>query len=124
MNTIEITVDGENRNFRPGDRIPCLVRWDLEEHPQAIEVSLVWHTRGIGNEDVGVGDTHREEAPDAQGEQRFELTAPEFPYSFSGKLISLGWDLEAHVVKERGKDGPNTTDRIVIAPEGEEIQLR
>ena len=123
MNEIRIEFPDENRSFRPGDRVRCTVHWDLEEIPRAIVASLVWHTRGIGTEDVGVADSIREESPPARDEHSFEFTAPEYPYTFSGKLISLDWEIEAHRENSRGKAKESIAETIVIAPEGVEIEL-
>ena len=123
MNEIGIEFLDANRSFRPGDRVKCTVRWDLEEIPRAIVVSLVWHTRGIGTEDVGVADSMREESPPARDEHTFEFTAPEYPYTFSGKLISLDWEIEAHRENSRKKAKDSVAETIVIAPDGVEIEL-
>jgi hypothetical protein len=55
----------------------------------------------------------------AFGEQRVSLRAPSGPYSFSGRLISLLWALEA--VAEPG--GEVARREIVLSPSGEEVRL-
>lgn len=118
-NSIRIELAPDAAAFAPGERIACTVRWELDEAPESIEANLVWHTRGIGTEDVGVGDTAPVVAPAARGSERLELTAPAFPYSFSGKLVSLAWEVEVHV----DPDGPTASRPIVISPDRREITL-
>ena len=110
--------------FRPGETIEVVARWDLDFEPQKVEANLVWHTRGIGNEDVGVGATDRIESPDARDDSHvFRLRAPAFPYTFSGKLISLDWEVELIAVDERGRTQESARETIVIAPDAVEIEL-
>ena len=109
--------------YRPGETIECTAEWSVDEPPRAIEANLVWHTRGIGNEDVGIGATVREESPLATGERTFALVAPDFPYTFSGKLISLDWEIEVQVIDARGRGRESVQERVVIAPEGVELDL-
>jgi len=119
MSTVRIGTRDERTAYRPGGIIEGAIGWELAEAPKAIEVRLFWHTRGKGTEDTEVVDQVRFEQPAMQGAEPFRFTAPEQPYSFSGRLISVIWSLE--VVVLRG--GPSARLDLVIAPEAREIVL-
>jgi len=121
MSELSLTLSPHGGGYRPGETIECEVRWDFEEQPEAIIVRLVWHTRGLGSEDVGIGATHRQEEPSRRGEARVSLIAPAFPYSFYGKLISLEWEVEAHPEGLSRRSRRSASCAIVIAPGGEEL---
>ena len=93
-------------------------RWP--DDAEAIEIRLFWYTEGKGTRDVGVEGTERVDRPDRNGHRDFSFTAPEGPYSFSGKLISLMWSIELVVLKV-GK-----TERldIGIGPRPIEVTLK
>jgi hypothetical protein len=57
------------------------------------------------------------ERPEAEEARPFLFTAPAFPVSFSGRIISLVWALE--LVVTPGKDCARL--HLVISPTGEEL---
>lgn len=105
--------------FRPGDTIEGTVHWHFSEPPERVELRLFWATEGKGDQDLEVVAIVPFDPPRAQGEAPFQIQLPEGPYSFSGKLITLSWALEA--VAHPG----NRTAYLplVIAPGGKEIRL-
>jgi hypothetical protein len=112
------THDGTT-SFRPGETVEGTVRWQLPEPPEAIELRLFWSTEGKGDQDLEVVETIPFDNPGAQDRRTFRVRLPEGPYSFSGKLITLTWALEA--VALPGERAGNL--RLVVAPTGEEIRL-
>ncbi len=116
---LEVRIEGGRTGFAPGERVRGHVEWHEDAPPEAIEVRLLWHTEGRGDKDVGVARTQRIEAPSASGSSRFDLECPQGPHSFSGRLISLRWAVEATAIPQK------TTARaeLVLAPEGEELDL-
>jgi hypothetical protein len=96
------------------------VLWVLAKPPRALEIRLFWRTQGKGTEDVAIVATSPVASPPVAGEQEFEFALPASPWSFSGKLISLGWGVE--VVAE--PDGQNARVEFVLAPDAREILLR
>lgn len=112
MNQITLRIDGDRTAFRPGETITGTVRWALEEAPSEFAVRLFWYTRGKGTEDVGVVDEVPVTVGDAAGEQTFSFRLPAGPYSFSGRLISLMWSIEAVSA------APEAVDRVdlVVSP--------
>lgn len=80
--------------FKPGELIEGRASWHLDGEADAIELHLFWYTTGKGSQDVGIVRTLRTEAPEPSGHRDFSIRAPEGPYSFSGRLITLAWALE------------------------------
>ena len=119
MNRLVIDLDNQRTSFHPGDTMKGSVAWELDEEATFAEIRLFWMTRGKGDDDIGVADRVRFDAPAQAAAHRFEFDLPSEPYSFSGKLISLIWSLELSVMPS---DDATRTE-IVISPTREEIRL-
>jgi hypothetical protein len=119
MNQLKIGAREDRRQFRPGEELVGAAGWQLETAPEAVEVRLLWFSRGKGTEDVGRVETVRFEQPKAAEARPFQLRLPAGPYSFSGKLISLTWALELVVLPTK----ESTRFEFVLGPEGKEIVL-
>jgi hypothetical protein len=117
MNGLAIEIEQGRTAFGPSDEIVGKAKWQMDDSPQLLELSLFWRTEGKGTQDVGVAETIRIDNPGALGEKEFRLTAPKGPYSFSGKLISIIWALE--LSGPRGKDV--VRKEITLSPTGKEI---
>ncbi len=107
------TVDGRCE-LSPGEQLELEVDWRLLDHPEALEVRLVWHTQGKGDQDVSVVEVKRYEHPPLQDRRRCSFRLPNGPYSFSGHLISLLWCAEVVVLPS----GPTRRLDLVVAPDG------
>jgi hypothetical protein len=105
--------------FHPGDEIEGTVRWRLDPPPQSLEVRLFWYTQGKGDQDVGVVATLPLAGPGIEDRRSFRFQLPVGPYSFSGKLISLLWAIEA--VAEPGSASERC--EITVSPTGQEVVL-
>jgi hypothetical protein len=116
---LRIALANDRTAFKPGEQIAGIVRWQCESAPERIEITLGWATSGKGTTDWETVATDSIPSPPAHGEHAFRFTAPREPYSFSGKLISLTWSVEA--VAEPGDDANEV--QVVIAPDGREIVL-
>lgn len=112
------TNDGAT-SFRPGDVVEGTVRWQRASPPVVVELRLFWYTEGRGDQDVGVVQTVPFANPAAVDRRTFRVSLPEGPYSFSGKLITLAWSLEA--VAQPGDWSGRIG--ITLSPTGEEIRL-
>jgi hypothetical protein len=112
------TNDGAT-SFRPGDVVAGTLRWQLPEPPETIELRLFWSTEGKGDQDLEVVEAISFTSPGAQGRRPFQVRLPQGPYSFSGKLITLSWALEA--IAQPGNRAGNLF--ITVSPTGEEIRL-
>lgn len=103
--------------FVPGQEISGEVSWsDLKESAR-IELRLIWYTAGKGTRDLEVVNVQPIDPAQVDGSQQFQLRAPDFPFSFSGKLISLVWAVEAVVLPS----GNASTVPITIGPGGVEV---
>ena len=118
MSCIEISLDQGQMNYRPGDTVRGQVTWNLSKIPRkGLFVRLAWVTQGIGSQDCGVGAEVELSVAQEQGSSRFALMMPEGPFSFSGRLITLQWMVEASASKTLGH-AP-----VVLSSTGEEVQL-
>jgi hypothetical protein len=118
MMVIEIKLD--KNSYMPGDSISGTARWQLEEPVQSIELRLFYYTEGKGTSDVEIVETTPIANPGLSGSQQFQWRVPDSPYSFSGKLISLIWAVEAVLLPSGDADHKPFT----ISPTGQEIDLR
>ena len=119
MDWIDVSTRDGRLAFRPGETIEGTVSWRLDEAPRSVELRLFWYTEGKGDRDLEIVTTFPFEAPGAEDRRGFRLEAPAEPWSFSGKLISLTWALEA--VAEPGAKAGRT--EILISPTGSEVRL-
>jgi hypothetical protein len=103
----------------PGAVVAGEVDYDGAEPGATLAISLLWCTAGKGTEDVGVVARHALVPSGPNGTAPFRFQAPAFPWSFSGRLLSLEWFVEASV--EPG--GWVDRQRVVIAPGGAEVRL-
>ncbi len=114
-----MTITTETTAFRPGDEIRGSASWSFAKAPKSAGIRLYWHTQGKGDRDAVTVATHAIPFPQAAQSHAFTFTAPQFPYSFSGRLISLVWGLELVL----GDEEESVTCDIVIAPDAVEIDL-
>jgi hypothetical protein len=119
MNQVKIGLRENHKTLEPGEELRGAAAWKCDVAPRAVEVRLLWFTRGRGTGDVGMVDQMRFELPQAEQALPFQFNLPEAPFSFSGKLITLVWAVE--VVLEPSKDSARV--EFVMAPEGKEISL-
>lgn len=119
MSWVQIETRDGVKAFRPGDDIEGTVRWRLDQPPRSVELRLFWYTEGKGDQDVGVVETLPLADPAQEDHRSFRFRLPPGPFTFSGKLISLVWAIEA--VAEPG----DQTGRleITVSPTGREILL-
>ncbi len=119
MNQLRLGIRDDRRQFRPGEELTGAAGWELDKPPQAVEVRLLWFTRGKGTEDVSVVQTVRFDQPQAAEARPFRFQLPAAPYSFSGKLISLVWALELVALPSK----QSTRLDFVLGPDAREVVL-
>lgn len=119
MSEHRIDINTDEEGYAHGDPIRVTVSWELGESPQQLLVNLLWYTQGKGDEDIEIVTGETIDDPGPSGQRDLLLEAPNHPPSFSGKLISLTWAVEALT------EPPTAVDRkpIIIAPDAEEIHL-
>ena len=121
---VRVELENGQAAFQPGDEVRGSLYWSLDGTSQdpgreSIEVRLFWRTEGKGTGDAEIAQVEKIEAAGPQGERSFRLLLPQAPWSFSGKLISLVWAVEA-VAEASGESG--RVD-IVSAPGGREVRI-
>ncbi len=92
MSKLSLEVADQSQAYEPGASIEVDAAWDLDAQPDAIELRVVWNTRGSGTQDFRVVDTVVIDASRCE-QKRIPLTLPREPYSFDGKFVSLVWAL-------------------------------
>ena len=79
---ISIRVRDQHHPFQPGDELHCEYQLDAVDAAdvQALEVSVLWHTEGKGDEDLGVHYFERLSATEVEGRDlRASAAAPDAP---------------------------------------------
>ena len=115
---IKIQLENAEAAYRPGDTISGSVEWS-EEEGDALEARLIWFTRGKGDRDFEMVAVQHVANYGQSGNERFQFTAPHRPRSFSGKLVSLQWAIEAIVFPGQN----NTLKNLTISNSGKEIDF-
>jgi hypothetical protein len=116
---INIKINDEQTNFRPGETIAGVASWSLPVAPAGLVLELFWTTRGKGTVDLQVVESVKIDHPSPSSEQPFNLKVPNGPYSFSGKLVSLLWGLRLVIKPSQEQAQVN----LNISPTGQEINL-
>jgi hypothetical protein len=112
------TRDGVNA-FLPGETIEGTVGWHFDVPAKNVELRLLWYTEGKGDQDVTVVESVPLPNPGRDEVRPFQIRLPAGPFSFSGRLISLVWALEA--VAEPGSRAERLP--ITVSPTRQEILL-
>jgi len=115
---IKIELEKSEPVFAPAEKISGSVAWDQADGT-SMEVRLIWYTVGKGDRDFELVAVHKVAAFKPSGTERFEFAAPGRPQSFSGKLISLQWAIEAIIFPNQSAERATLT----ISKTGEEILL-
>lgn len=123
MDEIRVTTRAGQTAYRPGDQIEGSVSWNLPSPPTSVEIRLVWFTRGKGTQDVSVVESHSVAGPATMGDSAYRFLLPDGPHSFSGKLISLLWSVEA-VAFNGSKMIGSGRQEFILSPDGQEIILK
>src|SRR4051794_14580623 len=97
MPQLQITLAENRTAFSPCETISGTVAWELDTPPEEVTLNLVWSTQGKGTTDIEIVQTIPFEHPQVRDTRPFTIKLPDSPYSFSGQLISLLWNLELNI---------------------------
>jgi len=109
--TVVIRLEGDQRVHLPGE--PLSGEYWIESldtgQVRAIEVSVLWHTEGKGDEDMAVHEFWRRDADngcpiDPGWPERFSTTLPNSPLSYDGQIVKLRWCVRIRVFPHHGKE--------------------
>jgi len=109
--TVTIRLHGNGRVYRPGETLSGEYRLESigRDEVKAIEVSVLWHTDGKGDEDLAVHDFRRLSAEegdwiDPRYPGRFNTVLPNSPLSYQGVIVKLRWCVRVRVFLARDKE--------------------
>ena len=109
--TIVIRFDDDRRAYQPGDTLAGESWCESIDAGQlkAIEVSVLWHTEGKGDEDMAVHAFWRRDAAadpplDPRRPEPFSTTLPNSPLSYAGQIIKVRWCVRVRVFPLRGRE--------------------
>lgn len=113
MNEPRVTIrfDGNGRAYQPGETLSGEYRLESlrREDVKAVEVSVLWHTDGKGDEDLAVHDFRRLSVEDgdwidARYPGRFRTVLPKSPLSYRGVIVKLRWCVRVRVFLARDRE--------------------
>ena len=97
--------------YWPGDIISgqYFVESATPQEIKALELSVLWHTVGKGDEDIAVHYFQRETVDergmmDLVRPRRFTTELPNSPLSYDGLIVKICWSVRVRVFLWKGKD--------------------
>jgi len=105
-----ILLDGPQRAYRPGELLSaeCRIETMSTAEPRAMEVSVLWHTEGKGEEDLAVHYFNRvssdEGSFDLRRAYRFQTRLPNSPLSYEGLILKIRWCVRVRLFLVRGRE--------------------
>ena len=108
---LSLCIVGEQRSFAVGDELTCEYQIDAVDPAdiQAVEASILWHTEGKGEDDIGVHFFERRLPADAEdGDlrpmRRLRTRLPNSPLSYRGAIMSIQWCVRLRLFLRRGRE--------------------
>jgi hypothetical protein len=108
---IRLTLCDPNSMYLAGGELTA--KWRISrvqvDELQGLEISVLWHTEGKGDEDLHVhhfqriGDARLREIG-VENEQSIQCVLPATPLSYHGQLIRLSWCVRMRLYLEDGRD--------------------
>jgi hypothetical protein len=108
---ISIRIRDPHHHFRPAEELHCEYQLDAVEagDVQAVEASVLWHTEGKGDEDLGVHHFERLVPADVDnGDLRalrtLTTTLPKAPLTYAGVTVKIRWCVRVRAFLRRGRE--------------------
>ena len=109
--TVVIRLDGDGPVYRPGETLSgqyWIKPLDASQ-VKAIEVSVLWHTEGKGDEDMAVHEFWRRDADDDRPidpvrTRAVQHHAAQQPLELRGRIIKVYWCVRVRAFLSRGKE--------------------
>ena len=119
MATMTIQLDRPDKAYVPGEPITGRIAWDLDQGSERVVLRLLWQTSGKGTQDSGIVSEEVFEMVALRDERDFSFSGLEGPYSFSGRLITVSWLIEAYA-----EPGNAFADQgLTLSPTGQEVRI-
>jgi hypothetical protein len=96
---LRIELDNPPAAYRPGSIIRGRVFWEQPSVPKEFCLRLYWLTEGKGDEDSETAIEQKWKPTVESGSVDFQWELPRGPLSAKGRLIRIGWTLEAESKK-------------------------
>lgn len=107
---IDISLETSDRVYYPGERLSgtYAIAGIEPGRIRAVEVSVLWHTEGKGDEDLQVHDFRRfsfEESTwnELPSPHDFETVLPNSPLSYDGVIVKIRWCVRVRLFQRQGK---------------------
>jgi hypothetical protein len=108
---LSLCIVGTDRQFATGDELVCDYQIDAVDPAdiQAVEASVLWHSEGKGEEDIGVHFFERRLPSDADNGdlrpmRRLRTRLPNSPLSYAGAIVSVRWCVRLRLFLRRGRE--------------------
>ena len=108
---VKLSLCSDEAVYRAGESLTA--RWQISRVPldqiQSLEVSVLWHTEGKGDEDLHVHHFHRVTEHQIRRDgvsqsNSIECQLPATPLSYRGRLISLCWCVRLRLYLAGGRE--------------------
>lgn len=106
-----IRLDRASRVYEPGDALSCefFVEGLHACMVKSVEVSVLWHTQGKGEEDLAVHQFQQYSAEESSccdplSPQQFRTVLPNSPMSYRGRIIDIRWCVRVRIFLHRGRE--------------------
>lgn len=101
---VAIRFDGNGRAYQPDETLSGEYRLESigRDEVRAVEVSVLWHTHGKGDEDLAVHDFRRLSIEDGDWIDprypgRFSTVLPKSPLTYHGAMVKVRWCVRVRV---------------------------
>ena len=108
---LSLCIVGSKKTFAVGDELICEYQIDAVDPAeiQAVEASILWHTQGKGEDDLGVHFFERRLPSDAENGdlrpmRRLKTRLPNSPLSYRGAILSIEWCVRLRLFLRRGRE--------------------
>jgi hypothetical protein len=111
MNDVSVTVqfDDPRPVYYPGEILSGWYRLAADKplEIREVELAILWHTEGKGNEDVGVHFFESQTPAEGQAigaVRRFSTKLPRSPLSYDGLIVKIRWCVRVRALCRGGPD--------------------
>jgi len=108
---LTLALDDHSRRYQPSELLggQYRVHGTAPEDIRAVELSVLWHTEGKGDEDMSVHFFERIEPSDdmpidLRQPRRFSTVLPNSPLSYNGMIVRICWCVRVRVFFWQGRE--------------------